>query len=53
MGEPAAETGVALVTGPRMAEHVLGLVIALEAASRTAEFEESKYLWEVAVPGSE
>lgn len=38
------ETEVALLTGPRMAEHVPGLVLPLEAESRIAEFEGSKYL---------
>lgn len=51
---PVDETVVALDPWPMMAEHVSGLVLALEADSRMAEFEGSKYLWEVeAVLGSE
>lgn len=39
-----AETEVALLFGPRMAEHAPGLALALEAESRIADFEGSKYL---------
>lgn len=39
-----AETVFALEAGPKMVEHLSGLVVALEADSRMAGFEGSKYL---------
>lgn len=54
VAEPVAETVVALEAVPRGAEHVFGLVLGLEADSRMAELEGSKYLWGFeAVFGSE
>lgn len=49
-----AETVFALEVGPRVAEHLSGLVLALEADPRMADFEGSNYLWDFQeVPGFE
>ncbi len=49
-----AESVFALEVGPRMDEHLSGCVLALEADSKVAGFEETKYLLELeAVLGSE
>lgn len=39
-----AESALALEAGPKMAEHLFVLVVALEADSRMAAFEGSRYL---------